>query len=191
MRMAAMMLALMAPATAQAQRAPAPAPASAIAPDAARVVAARELIDILMPPETRDQMIDGMMRPMLANIQGAMRSDPSFAAMIGDDPKVQAAFDQFIARQQQQTTATMREALPGMVPAMANAYARRFDVQQLHDIRTFFETPTGKAYMRASFTIMSDPDIQAWQHDLMTRSMARLQQDVAAFVRQTEAASKP
>ena len=163
----------------------APATAQTPAPlDPARVTAARELIDVLMPPATREQLITGMMAPMLANMRRAMQSAPGFAADIHADPKLRTAFDAFITKQQAQTTRMLREALPGMLPAMARAYARRFDVAQMHELRAFFQTPTGRAYMQASYTIMSDPDIQAWQQDLMARTMGRLQADVVAFVEQ-------
>lgn len=171
------------PALAQAVAAPAPSAAL----DPARVAAARALIDILLPPASREQMIDGMMQPMLANLRRGFTANPQFAAALGGDPRVKAMFDQFMAKQLARTTETMHQGLPGMVPAMANAYARRFDLQQLHELRTFFETPTGRAYMQASFTIMSDPDIAAWQRQLMTQSMAHVQEDVAAFAQQVAA----
>ena len=79
------------------------------------------------------------------------------------------------------------------LPAMARAYARRFDVRQLRDIRAFLETPSGRAYTQASFTIMNDPDIAAWQRQMMARSIEQVQTDVAAFAQQVAAmeAKKP
>jgi hypothetical protein len=77
-----------------------------------------------------------------------------------------------------------------MVPAMAAAYARRFDVAQLREIRRFFETPVGRAYVRGSATIMSDPDVAAWQRGLMASSMSGVQEDVAAFAKQVAALEK-
>lgn len=163
------------------------APSKAEAVDPARLAAARALIDVLMPPATRDQMIVGMMTPMLANMRQAFTNSPEFAAALGADPRVKALFDQFMARQEARTTELIRQALPGMFPAMANAYARRFDLQQLRDIRAFFETPSGRSYMQASFTIMSDPDVAAWQRQMMTQSMSHVQDDVTAFVQQITA----
>ncbi|WP_375398147.1 DUF2059 domain-containing protein [uncultured Sphingomonas sp.] len=163
------------------------ASAVAGAVDPARLAAARELIDVLIPPATREQMIVGMMKPMLANIRQGFTNNPQFAATLGTDPRVKTLFDQFMAQQETRTTELMHRALPGMFPAMANAYARRFDLQQLRDIRAFFETPSGRAYMQASFTIMSDPDIAAWQRQMMTQSMGHVQEDVAGFVQQVTA----
>jgi hypothetical protein len=160
-------------------------PAQAV--DPARLTAARALLDRLMPPATREQMIEGMMTPMLANIQQGMTENPQFAAAVGSDPRVKALFDEFMRKQTARTTATLRTSLPGMADAMTNAYARRFDVAQLGELRRFFETPTGGAYIRESMTIMADPDIGRWQRDMMSRSMSDIQGDAAEFARQVAA----
>lgn len=163
------------------------APASAGPVDPARLAAASALIDILLPPATREQMVTGMMMPMLANVRRSFADNPQFTAALDADPRVRALFDQFMAKQEMRSVEMMRQSLPGMMPAMAKAYARRFDLQQLSELRTFFETPTGRAYMQASFTIMSDPDIAAWQQEIMTRSMSGLQKDIAEMVKQAKA----
>lgn len=183
-KLMAMLLALAAPATLHAQATPPAAPQAATPLDPARVAAARELIDLLLPPATRDQMLSGMMTPMLANLRRGMAEAPGFSDTINSDPRMRALFDRFLAEQELEVTRTLRESLPGMTPAMANAYARRFDLQQLRELRAFFETPTGRAYMQASYTIMNDPDVAAWQRDMMTRSMARVQASVAKFAEQ-------
>lgn len=183
------------PAPALAQMAPTSAPGPAAAPatplDPARVAAARELIDLLLPPATREQLLAGMMTPMLANMRRAMADAPGFTDAIDGNPRLRALFDRFMADQEVEVMQTLREALPAMPPAMANAYARRFDLKQLRELRAFFETPTGRAYMQASYTIMSDPDVAAWQRDMTTRSMARMQANVAKFVEQAAKVEKP
>jgi len=157
------------------------------APDRARQAAAAELIDLIFPPATREQMIDTMMRSTLANIQQAMLQDGAVAKLMGDDPRARKLFEDFLVAQQKRSSEVMHTSLPGMSAAMANAYARRFDVSQLRDLKTFFETPTGRAYMQASMTIMSDPDVAAWQRDVMKRSMSNLQTDAAEFAKQLSA----
>ena len=159
----------------------APAPVAASL-DPVRVAAAHDVIDVLMPPATREQMIGSMITPMLANIRQGMMQDPKMAALMGQDPAMRAAFDQFIARQNDRTIETLRAELPGMITAMTNAYARRFDVGQLRDIKAFFLTPTGRAYMQAAMTIMSDPDVAQWQRSMMSRTLGHIQEDIAAFV---------
>ena len=171
------------PSVAQAQTSPVAAPAL----DPARLAAAHELIDVLMPPATRAQMVESMMTPMLANLRQGMTQNPDFAKTMNADPRVKALFDTFMARQQTRTMTMMRDALPGMSDAMARAYARRFDVAQMRDIKAFFGTPTGRLYMQQSYTIMADPDVGAWQRTMMANSMTGVQADVADFAKQIAA----
>ncbi len=161
--------------------------ASASAPDPSRLAAARDLIDVLMPPATREQMVQGMMTPMLANLQKGMTENHEFVTAMQADPRVKALFDTFMDRQQTRTVAMMRDALPGMSDAMARAYARRFDLAQMRELKAFFLTPTGRTYMQQSYTIMSDPDVAAWQRSMMANSMGHVQADVADFVKQLAA----
>ena len=165
--------------TAQAQTVAAPVGS---APDPARLAAARSLIELMLPAAQRDQMMEGMIRPMMANIHQSMEQVPGFNDAIGKEPKVKEAFVRFLTAQEERSLASLRAGMPGLVEAMAAAYARRFDLKQIAEIRAFFETPTGRVYMAASYTIMSDPDILAWQRDLMARSMTHIQEDAAKFI---------
>lgn len=178
---AALTLAL--PAAALAQQATPPATAAAAPIEPARLAAARQVIDLIMPPATRATMIRSMLDPMLTNIRQGMMQAPVFADAIGRDQRARATFDTFMTRQNEKTMAMLEADLPSMVEAMSRAYARRFTVAQLGDLRTFFETPTGQVYMREASTLMSDPDVAAWQRQMMARSMERVQQDVAAFAK--------
>lgn len=174
------------PIAAQAQTAALPARS---APDAARLAAARNLIELMLPTAQRDQMIEGMIRPMMANIRQSLEQVPGFNTATGKEPKVKEAFGRFLTTQEERSVASLRAGMPGLVDAMAAAYARRFDLKQIAEIRAFFETPTGRVYMAASYTIMSDPDILAWQRDLMTRSMAHIREDATKFLDSIPASS--
>lgn len=163
------------------------APASLVAePDAARLASARQLLDQIMPPATREAMIQSMITPMQANMRKGIMQSEGMQKSLGD-PKVKAAFDQFLAKQDERTGTMLRESLPGMVDAMSRAYARRFDVTQLDDMKRFFATPTGQAYIANSFSIMADPDIAAWQRKLMSQAMTHMQEDVAAMAKSIDA----
>lgn len=175
-------LTLAMPAAALAQQATPPATAAALI-EPARLAAARQVIDLIMPPATRAAMIRSMLDPMLTNIRQGMMQAPVFADAIGRDQRARATFDTFMTRQNEKTMAMLEADLPSMVEAMSRAYARRFTVAQLGDLRTFFGTPTGQVYMREASTLMSDPDVAAWQRQMMARSMERVQQDVAAFAK--------
>ncbi len=186
MRAIALFAALGIAAPAVAQTAPA-APVASPAVDPARLAAAQRLFDVIMPPATRQQMMQAMLQPLLGNISKGMTSNPQFAQAMSADPKVAAAFDRFMAQQQARTIEMIQTSLPQMVQAMSRAYARRFDVAQLGELERFFRTPTGAAYLRESMTIMSDPDVAAWQRTMMTDSMNRVQQDAMAFAKEVAA----
>lgn len=157
-------------------------PAAAV--DPARLTAARDLIDVIMPPATRDQMLDGMVRPMIANVQRNMVENPQFAKVFDSDPRAQDLFKHFMQQQTDRSLAMMRSNMPGMWEAMARAYARRLDVAQMREIKAFFETPTGRTYMQQSLTMMNDPDVLTWQGAMIRESMTHLQADVADFAHQ-------
>ena len=161
--------------------------ASAAEVDPARLAVARRVIDTIMPPATREQMVSGMLTPMMANLRQGMSQNPDFAKMMGSDPQVAAAFERYMERQQNRSIGMIRESLPQMAAAMSRAYARRFDVAQLEDIERFFKMPTGRAYMQASMTIMADPDVGAWQRTMMHDAMSHVQQDTAEFVKEITA----
>ena len=71
--------------------------------------------------------------------------------------------------------------------AVENAYARRFTVSQLNEIKAFFLTPTGQIYGEQSQTLMTDPDVVAWQKDLAARSVADAQRDAPALAAKLKA----
>ena len=162
-----------------------PAPTAVV--DPARLAAATRLLGALFPPASRTQMMDGMMTPMMNNLRQGVTQNPQFAAEMAKNPKVKAAFDQFMDAQFRHSMETVRTSLPGMFDAIARAYARCFDVAQMGELERFFRTPTGQAYMQASMTIFNDPDVAAFQRQMMVNTMSRVQADTAAFAKEVAA----
>ncbi len=154
------------------------------APD--RVAAAEKLIDAMMPASQRQAMMAQIVSATMANISAGMEQRFSAEEQL-QDPKVKAVFDRFLARQQQLTLDQVNDQLPGLFDAMARAYARRFTVGQLGEIEAFFNTPTGRAYMTESMSIMSDPDIAAWQRQSIAASMDRLPTELERLRKDLEA----
>lgn len=173
---------LMMPAIASAQAPAAPAAATAIEP--ARLAAAKRVVETVFPAAQREQMMTAMVGSMTKAMLGSLMQQTDIARMIEKEPRARPVFERFIEQQQSKTAATMKDNLPGMVDAMANAYARRFKEAQLKEMQTFFETPTGRMYVAQSMTIMSDPDVTAWQAKVQGASMATLGTDVQNFVQE-------
>ncbi|MDQ2762805.1 MAG: DUF2059 domain-containing protein [Pseudomonadota bacterium] len=168
----------------------APAPVPVSAPDPSRVVVARRLMDQIMPPATRDQMMRSMMGAMSQNMVGALRQNAQLRTSLEKLPGAQAVFDRFLQRQMEIGTQDLVANLPTMLDAMAKAYARRFTLVQLKEMGVFFATPTGQAYLMQAPTIMSDPDVGVWMNQLLTRSMQRLPEQMAKLKADIEALDK-
>jgi len=167
-----------APAMAFAQAAPQPVAAV----DPARLAAAKALMDQIMPPATRNQMVSSMMASMNQMMLQAIRQNPELSAAIEKEPGAEPVFERFMQRQQAFQTEQLTRNLPGMLDAMAHAYARRFSLSELHDIATFFATPSGQTYLLQAPTIMSDPDVAAWMGTLMKSSMQQIPDQIAQLM---------
>lgn len=115
---------------------------------------------------------------MIVNLQAGMMQAPEFEAATAQNPEVQSLMGNFLAGRQARTLETATAKLPGLIEDSARAFARRFTVRELRDIRQFFETRSGQTYLREATTIMADPDIAAWQRNVMVQSMQNIQADI-------------
>jgi hypothetical protein len=152
------------------------------APEPARLAAAKALIAKIMPQERIDAMIDQMMRPMMANLRGAMLQSPQMQAAFAKDAKAKATLDAFVDSEFQHSVALTKQSMPTMLEAMARAYARRFTVAQLNDVSSFFDTPSGKLYAEQAPTVMADPDVLAAQRAVMEKSIRGTMERAQAMV---------
>ncbi len=155
--------------------------------DTARVASAKSLMDVIMPPAKREAMIEGIMRGMMSNVTQMMTSSPEMTDAFGGDKRATEIFDKFMKRQQESSIKMLKDNFPGMMDAMTNAYARRFTSVQLGEMRTFFETPTGQIYVDQAATIMNDPDVMAWQRDLMTKGFSQMPKEIDAMMAEIKA----
>lgn len=157
------------------------APPAVETPNADRVEAARGLLDLIMPPDQRAAMMTAMVEPMIANLQAGMMQSPQLQSTITSNSEARALLMQFLAGQRSRALDLATSNMPGLMEASARAYARRFTVRELRNIREFFESRTGQTYLREASTIMTDPDIAAWQRGVMAQSMQTIQSDIAEF----------
>jgi hypothetical protein len=151
---------------------PAPLPAPPVPePAAATVAAATEVVNLILPPAMRDQMMEQMMGAVMQGMANAMLDTPDMRAAFEREPRARPILEQALVRQQAETNAMIRAEMPGMVTAMSRAYARRFSLAELADMKRFFSSPTGQAYVLKSPTVMSDPDVMRWSQAMITRAM--------------------
>jgi hypothetical protein len=165
-------------------------PPPAAAPDPVRLAAARTIIDTMMPPAQRDDMLERMARPMMENMRSTMMSSPMFAPDKGANPKMVALMDSFTKDMFEREIVLMKAEAPALFDAMARAYARRFSLADLKAIGAFFETPAGRTYAAQAPTIMTDPDVLSAQRNLITKSMAAMQDRLAEFTEKMAAENK-
>jgi hypothetical protein len=171
LRTALLLLALLpAPLAAQSPP-PAPAPAPAPEPAAANVAAAAEVVDLILPPTMRDQMMEQLMGAMMQGMTSAMMDSPELRAAFEREPRARPVFEKALAQQQAETMTLIKSEMPGMVTAMTRAYARRFSLAELGDMKRFFGSPSGQAYVLKSPTVMSDPDVMRWSQAMIGRAL--------------------
>ena len=161
------------------------APTTPMELPADRLAAATRLIDLMMPAAQRDAMADQLVSAIMTTLTSSLKGQDYMATAL-QNPKVEEVLDRFIDRQRQWATDQLRTEMPEMLVAMSRAYARRFDASQLNEMTAFFGTPTGQAYIRESFGIMSDPDVTAWQRNSMSKSLERLPVEMRSFQQELE-----
>lgn len=168
------------------------APAAAVnAPvDPARLVEARKLIEDIVPPQKRDAMIDGIVRPMMANMREAMMRSPDMTELFKQHPAMRDQMLQFLDSETERSLGIAHDTMPALFDAMATAYARQFTLDQLADMQRFFTSPTGRVYIERVPAVMSDPAIMAAQRVMMDRSFEGMQDRIKAMAQKMQDAAE-
>ena len=161
----------------------------------ARVPAAQAIIDLMMPEgfyaEMMGETMTSALEPMMTMISGPngaqltivgrLSSESEALGELNDEEKLELAtlldpgFAERGPMMQRMMADVMREVAiaiePGFRAGMANAYAVRFDAQQLSDIAAFFETPTGAVFARENIMLMTDPQVMSASMQAMPAMM--------------------
>ena len=183
-------LGLAAPLPALAQGATAPA---TVPVEPARLAISQRVAQKLLPDGTYQKLMSGTMDQMMSGMMDQMKTLPmaSLAQMAGVSESEVSALPKgtlgemmaimdphFDERQKLGMSAMMREMgtfmsgfEPEMRAGMAEAYARRFNVEQLTELDRFFSTPTGNAYASEQMTLMTDPAIMSRMQSMMPKMM--------------------
>lgn len=173
---AAVAVSLASPAFAQVQ-----ASAPAAVPDAARLSAARPVVDKLWPLGTYRRLMTGTMSKMMDGMLGSM-FDMKASEMVGPYDKsgkaAKAVGDASLGELAAQADPHFRERMkimmdvmmtemipimermePDIRDSLTKVYAAKFDTRQLAEMNAFFSTPTGAAYADQAMLVMMDPEI--------------------------------
>jgi len=139
--------------SAAAPEAPAPVPSQSRAdagpPSIERQMLARRYVSLAVSP---DQFIAGM-RAMAANGVAKMM------LASGDDSEP-AQVDRYMQRFFLLLDPKIRERLPNVMEAYAQAYAREFSADELKQLVAFAQSPAGRHYLAGRGVMESDPAVQ-------------------------------
>lgn len=182
---AAILLSITSPVLAQA-----PAPAAA-EPDAALLVAATRLVEVVMPPRLRDQMVTQMAGGMLDNMTRMMTASPQMPAMFAKEPRARPIFERYMATVGDDARRMMREMMPEMQRVLARAYARRLTASQIAVAHDFYAGPSGQAFALAATGVMTDPECGAMVQSMMARAMERAPAQAQAMRAELQALGSP
>ncbi|PZO89646.1 MAG: DUF2059 domain-containing protein [Sphingomonas sanxanigenens] len=173
-----------APALAQA---PAASPAAATlqtSVDPQRLAAARVVVDAIWPIGTYARIMQrstgAMMNMMAGNAFGlpldeARKKDPYF------DERLKLTMDTLMG----EMAKIVSRFEPNIREGVAEAYAAKFNVDQLDELGRFFATPTGKAYANESMMLMTDPAIMK----RMQAFIPEMMKDMPAIMEKVKAAT--
>lgn len=189
----AMMMAGTALALSQAASAPAWAQA---APTAAasevslqtRLALARDIIDLGMPPATREATFFKVVEQMTAQMREA-----SLQTIKVDDPKALAILDRWLDRWVADSKPTLRSHIPALMEGWAAAYADIYTERELADIKAFVATPSGAVFFQRMQDVIGNQKFavanQAYMNDVMARlpeAQAELMADLQAHLEKTQ-----
>lgn len=161
----------------------------------ARLPQASRIITRMIPEGTLGEMMGGMfdklMGPMIAmgaspasaTVQKGIGVSPAAAGLTEEQTAEIAAlldpvYEERHAREMAVMPTVMREMMTVMEPtirkAMAELYAINFSQNELDDIETFFQTDSGTAFARKSFTMSTDPRILAASMESLPQIMGAI-----------------
>ena len=131
------------------------------AADPARLVLAREFVDLIEPPATRDKMFASSPAMVGRMARRSIEENPEFRAQFESDPRVKTIVDRYIERVEARVTDSLKAGIPAVFEAQADAFARRLTISELHALIIFFRTPAGQAYALVDSDILNDPAVLA------------------------------
>lgn len=147
-----------------------------------RLPLAEQIVDRMMPPGTLDEVMGGMFDSLLGPVMQMANEDTAAAlsgtlgyrpddlgmdseaaaeALVIVDPAWRERNSVISSVTQTMMSGMMTRMEPIMREVMAELYAIHFDEQELVDIDAFFETESGLAYARQSYSMAGDPRIMA------------------------------
>jgi hypothetical protein len=168
-------------------------PFTVVQPDPARLALAHGIADKVLPPGAYQKVLQGSLNGLVGNMMNQMLDVPvrQFASMAGLsdqeagklgpatarqimailDPAYEQRMNAFMSGLMSAMGDIMAKFEPDMRDGLAEAYAARFSVAQLTQIKAFYDTPAGSDFAAQQMTLMSDPALARRMQNLMPAIM--------------------
>ena len=157
-----------------------------------RLALAREIIELGLPPASREQMFFKTMD----QLAGQMRASALQNMQTQDDGAI-AILDSWLDQWMADSKAILRSHIPALMEGWAAAYATLFTEQELVDIRAFVASPSGAKFMARQSDILATPEFAAANQQYMNAVMKRLpeaqqqlMQELTAYLSEKQAAAE-
>lgn len=147
-----------------------------------RLALAREIVEISMPPATREATFIKIAEQMSGQMRDAMLRNIEV-----DDKQAVAILDRWIARWLEDSKPTLRHHIPALMEGWAAAYADIYSERELTDIKAFVATPSGAAFLQKMQDAIANPQFAAANQAYMNDVMARLPEAQAELVAELKA----
>lgn len=169
--------------------------------DPERLALAKVTIDAIWPTGTYERMMKGTMERMMDAMMGSILDLPLEAYSVNGAPKdmegtlsqIAEIEDPFFRERMKRSTKAMMDEMfpllnevePDIRDGLIEAYARKYNAQQLREMNAFFATPAGAAYARDAYMMFMDPAVMKKMQGFMPSLMKRM----PAIIEKVEAAT--
>ena len=113
---------------------------------------ARQIVELMLPPERRQEITQGLMQTVMNQIR---------SSLIGrsNDPGLHQILDAYLAKLPEQLRPVGERHMPWIMDAIAQAYTRQFSIDELKQISEFGKTAAGAHFLSRNLNILSDPAV--------------------------------
>ena len=144
--------------------------------DAAKLIEARAIIEVMFPPAQREQIMDKILTNIEAQMRPAVLHD---AAM--SDPGLKAILDSYADKVLTLERPVLRKHIPDIMEANAIAYTHEFSLAELRDIHTFAGSASGRHYLTRASAIIGDPTVAKVNMELAAEAQATAKTTLPEF----------
>jgi hypothetical protein len=143
----------------------------------AKLLEARAIVETILPPRSREQMMRDLLAKFTEQMTAVMPSDVRKV----NDPGLNKIVDDFHAHIPDMVMPIINAHMPQIMSAMATAYIHEFSLPELKEIHAFAATPAGKHYLSRSLAIAGDPVIATANKAYLTDLSAAMRNESAAL----------